>query len=241
MDWNAVTDLASQYEAAGLANTRSGNFLKSISQSREVRGGGVSWLDSLIENGDPRPNVALANELAAIQDISPGDSRYLFGIINRLREGRKPQAWELECIERVKNHSTIPSVPVSDHQLSVLRALDIYLNGDTNWYYWRKREGVLRKGRDIVAQGILKGTLTQDDWEWVKDKFKGIVSGVETSAGEEGQIRFWHSPAGWKTVMVMGNGYYHREWAGIVQDCMFDGQITPIRIDKLRKRMPKEA
>jgi len=241
MDWNAVTELATLYEAAGLGSTRSGSFLKSVAQSQTVRGGGARWLDDLMANGDPRPNVALARELAPLQDAAAGDGRYMLGIIRRLSEGLKPKDWELGVIERVRAHATQPVVPLTEFQASVIRSLDSYLNGSTNWYYWRRREGVLRKGRELVVQCTAKGTITADDWEWICDKFKGIVSGVETTAGDDGQIRFWHSPSGWKTVMVMGSGYYHREMGSVVQDCMFDGQVKPIRIDKLRKRMPKEA
>lgn len=60
MDWNVVKELAGLYTEAGLGGSRSGRFLTDVSESQVARGGAVSWLQALIENGDPRPWVALA-------------------------------------------------------------------------------------------------------------------------------------------------------------------------------------
>jgi hypothetical protein len=93
----------------------------------------------------------------------------------------------------------------------------------------------------VVSMAKNTQVIHPDDWKWITDNFKGAVRGVETTAGEDGQIKFWFSPVGWKTVLVMGNGYYNRDKRSIVQDCMCEGQIIPIRTDKLRKRKPKEV
>ena len=67
MDWNAVKELAGFYAAAGLADTRSGRFLTEVSESQVARGGAVSWLQTLLEVGDPQPWVALARPTWTMQ------------------------------------------------------------------------------------------------------------------------------------------------------------------------------
>ena len=240
MDWNAVAELASLYEAAGLGNTRSGSFLKSVSQSKEARGGGARWLDSLVENGDPTPWVKMAAELLPLIDTAGADARYIVNIQKRLADGCKPRDWELEVVARVKLRAQAQPVPLTDYQVSVLNAVDgIIHNG--NHYYWSRRSGFHDKAMRVVSMAKNTSTIHPDDWKWITDGFKGVVRGVETTAGEDGQIRFWYSPSGWKTVLVMGNGYYNRAKRCVVQDCMCEGQIISIRTDKLRKRKPKEV
>ena len=240
MDWNAVKELAGFYAAAGLADTRSGRFLAEVSESQVARGGAVSWLQTLLEVGDPQPWVALAAELRPHLDNAGPEDRYLPGIVSRLAEGKRPKDWEVEVIDRVKARATSTHQPLTDHQVRVLTAVNgnIY-NG--NIWYWKNRPGVHDKAVRIVTRAIESQTIHPTDWDWIVASFASIIRGVELTAGEDGQIRFWRSPSGWKTVMVMGNGYYHRDQRGIVQDCMFDGKIQPIRHDKLRKRKPKEV
>jgi hypothetical protein len=240
MDWNAVADLVTQYEAVGLGNTRQGSFLKSASQSREARGGAVRWLDSLMENGDPTPWVKMAAELLPLIDTAGADARYIVNIQKRLADGCKLKDWELEVVERVKIRAQAQPVPLTDYQVNILNAVDgVIHNG--NHYYWSRRSGFHDKAMRVVSMAKNTQAIHPDDWKWITDNFKGVVRGVETTAGEDGQIRFWYSPVGWKTVLVMGNGYYNRDKRNIVQDCMCEGQIIPIRTDKLRKRKPKEV
>jgi hypothetical protein len=240
MDWNAVAELATQYEAVGLGNTRQGSFLKSVSQSREARGGAVRWLDSLMENGDPTPWVKMAAELLPLIDTAGADARYIVNIQKRLADGCKLKDWELEVVERVKIRAQAQPVPLTDYQVNILNAVDgVIHNG--NHYYWSRRSGFHDKAMRVVSMAKNTQAIHPDDWKWITDNFKGVVRGVETTAGEDGQIRFWYSPVGWKTVLVMGNGYYNRDKRSIVQDCMCEGQIIPIRTDKLRKRKPKEV
>jgi hypothetical protein len=240
MDWNAVAELATQYESAGLGNTRSGSFLKSVAQSQMARGGGASWLDTLMENGDPRPWVKLANEIQPLMAQAGTEERYLKGILSRLSEGRKARDWELEILERVKARASHTTAPLTDRQVSILNSVDGVIHNGKH-YYWSRRAGFHDKAMRIVSMAKNTSTIHPNDWSWIEENFKGVIRAIDTSAGEDGQIRFWYSPTGWKTVMVMGNGYYHRDVGGMVQDCLFEGQIKPIRIDKLKKRLPKEV
>jgi len=240
MDWNAVADLATQYEAAGLGSTRQGSFLKDVSRTQKVTGGGVRWLDSLVANGDPTPWVKMAAELLPLIDTAGADARYIVNIQKRLADGCKLKDWELEVVERVKIRAQAQPVPLTDYQVNILNAVDgVIHNG--NHYYWSRRSGFHDKAMRVVSMAKNTQAIHPDDWKWITDNFKGVVRGVETAAGEDGQIRFWFSPVGWKTVLVMGNGYYNRDKRSIVQDCMCEGQIIPIRTDKLRKRKPKEV
>jgi hypothetical protein len=240
MDWNAVKELAEFYIAAGLGDTRSGHFLSNVAVSQQVHGGATSWLQSLLEMGDPAPWVALASELRPHLDNAGGEDRYLSGIVSRLAEGKRPKDWEVEVVARVKARATAQPAPLVDYQVNILNAVDgIIHNG--NHFYWSRRSGFHDKAMRVVSMAKNTNSIHPDDWKWITEGFKGVVRGVETTAGEDGQIRFWSSPSGWKTVLVMGNGYYHRDKRGIVQDCMCEGQIVPIRTDKLRKRKPKES
>jgi hypothetical protein len=143
-------------------------------------------------------------------------------------------------VERVKIRAQAQPVPLTDYQVNILNAVDgVIHNG--NHYYWSRRSGFHDKAMRVVSMAKNTQAIHPDDWKWITDNFKGVVRGVETTAGEDGQIRFWYSPVGWKTVLVMGNGYYNRDKRNIVQDCMCEGQIIPIRTDKLRKRKPKEV
>ena len=89
MDLEVVKEPAAQYKEAGLGDTRSGRFLSDLSSSGVApRGGGVTWLQALVENGDPRPSVLLAAEVAPLLPSAGGDARYLTNIINRLSAGK---------------------------------------------------------------------------------------------------------------------------------------------------------
>ena len=239
MDWDAVKELAGFYAAAGLSDTRSGRFLASVSETQQAHGGATSWLQGLLEMGDPAPWVALASELRPHLGNAGPEDRYLSGIVSRLAEGKCPKDWETEVVARVKARVMAQPAPLTDYQVSILNAVDgIIHNG--NHFYWSRRGGFHDKALHVVSMAKNTNTIHPDDWKWITEGFKSAVRGVETTAGEDGQIRFWFSMSSWKTILVMGNGYYHRELRGIVQDCMCEGQIVPIRTDKLRKRKPKE-
>lgn len=239
MDWDAVKELSGRYNSAGLSDTRCGRFLASVSKTQQAQGGATSWLQSLLEMGDPAPWVALASELRPHLGNAGGDDRYLPGIVSRLAEGKRPKDWEAEVVARVTARAGDQPSPLTDYQVSVLNAVDgVIHNG--NHFYWARRGGFHDKAMRVVSMAKNTNTIHPVDWLWITEGFKGVVRGVETTAGEDGQIRFWHMMSGWKTVLVMGNGYYHRDLRGIVQDCMSEGQIVPIRTDKLRKRKPKE-
>ena len=240
MDWNAVKELAGFYIAAGLGDTRSGRFLSNVAETQQAHGGATSWLQGLLEMGDPAPWVALASELRPHLDNAGPEDRYLSGIVARLAEGKRPKDWEAEVVARVKTRVADQPSPLTDYQVNILNAVDgIIHNG--NHFYWARRSGFHDKAMRVVSMAKNTNTIHPVDWMWITEGFKGVVRGVETTAGEDGQIRFWLSTSGWKTVLVMGNGYYHRVRRGIVQDCMCEGQIVPIRTDKLRKRKPKES
>jgi hypothetical protein len=193
-----------------------------------------------MENGDPTPWVKMAAELLPLIDTAGADARYIVNIQKRLADGCKLKDWELEVVERVKIRAQAQPVPLTDYQVNILNAVDgVIHNG--NHYYWSRRSGFHDKAMRVVSMAKNTQAIHPDDWKWITDNFKGVVRGVETTAGEDGQIRFWFSPVGWKTVLVMGNGYYNRDKRSIVQDCMCEGQIIPIRTDKLRKRKPKEV
>lgn len=240
MDWNAVKELAGFYAAAGLADTRSGRFLTDVAESQTARGGAVSWLQALVENGDPRPWVALAAEISPHMDNAGPEGRYLPGIVSRLSEGKKAKDWEVAILDRVKARAVMTPQPLTDHQVRVLTAVDGNIHNGNIWY-WNQRRGFHDKALRIVAESKEKNAIHPTDWDWIVSSFSSIVRGVETTAGEDGQIRFWRSPTGVKTVMVMGNGYYHKDKRVIVQDCMFEGKIEPIRSTHLLKRKPKEV
>lgn len=239
MDWNAVKELAGLYAEAGLGDGREGRFLADVAESQNVRGGGVTWLQALIANGDPRPWVAVAAEVRPLMDSAGPEGRYLPGVVSRLAAGKRPKDWESELLERVKARAQLTPQPLTDQQVRVLTAVDGYIHNGNVWY-WRQRSGFHDKAVRVVAESKSNQAIHPTDWEWILGAFPSIVRGVETTAGEDGQIRFWRSPTGVKTVMVMGNGYYHKDKRVIVQDCMFDGKIEPIRSTHLLKRKPKE-
>lgn len=240
MDWNEVEQIRDSYVAAGISD-RVVTFLNDILRTRkDLRPGQARWLNDILENGDPGPNVALGKELEDLAPDAGPDGRHLVNIIRRLRSGLKPKDWELDVAARVRARVLDPSAPMTPHQHAVMKSLEAYVIGSVNWWYWRRQEGKLRKAQSIVTSCLQTGNIISQDWVWIQDNFKSVIRGIETSAGEEGQIRFWRGPGGWKTVMVMGNGYY-KQGTGMVQDCMFDGKLMPIKIDQLRKRMPKEA
>ena len=242
MDLEVVKALAAQYKEAGLGDTRSGRFLSDLATSGVApRGGGVTWLQALVENGDPRPSVLLAAEMSALLPSAGGDARYLTNIINRLSAGNKARDWELEVIGRVRGRGVTPAVALTDEQVSVLNSVTLQVR-NAHGMYWARRPGVKDKAERITRDSMATGMIHPDDWSWIQDKFKGTIRAVNTTAGDDGQIRFYHDyNKGWLTVLVMGTGRYDPNWRAMVQDCLIDGQLMAIPIKSLRKRLPKET
>lgn len=242
MDLEAVKTLAAQYREAGLGDTRNCRFLFDLVNTEVApRGGGATWLQALLENGDPRPSVALAAEMTQLLPSAGGDSRYLINIINRLGTGNKARDWELEVIGRVRGRGSSPATPLTDEQISVLNSVTLQIR-NAHGMYWDRRPGVKDKADRITRDAMTSGMIHPDDWVWIQDKFKGTIRAVNTTAGEDGQIRFYHDyNKGWLTVLVMGTGRYDPGWRCMVQDCLIDGQIMAIPIKSLRKRQPKES
>lgn len=242
MDLEVVKVLAAQYKEAGLGDTRSGRFLSDLATSGVApRGGGVTWLQALVENGDPRPSVLLAAEMSALLPSAGGDARYLTNIISRLSAGNKARDWELEVIGRVRGRGVTPAVPLTDEQVSVLNSVTLQVR-NAHGMYWARRPGVKDKAERITRDAMTTGTIHPDDWSWIQDKFKGTIRAVNTTAGDDGQIRFYRDyNKGWLTVLVMGTGRYDPNWRAMVQDCLIDGQLMAIPIKSLRKRPPKET
>ena len=231
-DWNLdnVKALLALHVKSGLGDTSSGRFLASlVAEGAPPRGGGITWLRSLILQGDPADRIARVAELDNLQAQNP--TLDITPCIKALQLGYQLSDWQAEAI-----HSACIAVSRGRRELTT-QDLQIFadvemIRGHRGTAYWLKRTGQHRRLLKILAEAKTRTDILQADIEFVfgmfGPHFKEVTSPtyeigalVKVPGGERGLVSGSPFVCGGQTVVNVLTG----------------GQIIPIAVSLLRKRV----
>ena len=150
-DWNLdnVKALLALHVQSGLGDTSSGRFLASlVAEGAPPRGGGITWLRSLILQGDPSERVARVLELDKLQAQNP--TLDIASCIKALQLGYQLSDWQAEAI-----HSACLAVARGRRELTT-QELQIFadvemIRSSRSTTYWSNRAGQHRRLIGILA------------------------------------------------------------------------------------------
>ena len=231
-DWNLdnVKALLALHVQSGLGDTSSGRFLASlVAEGAPPRGGGITWLRSLILQGDPSERVARVLELDKLQAQNP--TLDIASCIKALQLGYQLSDWQAEAI-----HSACLAVARGRRELTT-QELQIFadvemIRSSRSTTYWSNRAGQHRRLIGILAAAKTRTDILQADIEFVfgtfGPHFKEVTSPtyeigalVKVPGGERGLVSSFPFVWGGQTAVNVLTG----------------GQIIPIAVSSLRKRV----
>jgi hypothetical protein len=204
--WNhdEVSSLAKKWNEAGLSNTSSGRFLNDLAaKGKPPMGRGISWLMDLLEKGDPRPWVELGKAVADLAPKAGTDAETVMNIARHLSNGDPLKDWHREVIERVKGKILQGGQRVPTPQDKELaRSLENYKAGQSP-FYWAHRSGSSNKIDRIIRVINSGGEICDDDINYLRSNFKGVVRELDSADHPVGCLR-------WIEGAAMYSGAGHR-------------------------------
>ena len=191
-NWNhsEVVALASRWQEAGLGDTSSGRFLRSLADTATPpRGRGIDWLVGLIKQGDPGPSVALGREIEKLIPLAGGNASSLEKMALDLKSGRPLPSWGYDLLSRVRSGISAGNLPkeITQEERDLLSNLSLYKSGQSS-FYWSKRPGTSNKLDKIFSMARDGKPLTADDIEYVRSNFKSVVKQIENPDYPPGSI-----------------------------------------------------
>jgi len=191
-NWNhsEVVTLADRWRDAGLAETSSGRFLRSLADTATPpRGRGIDWLVGLIKQGDPGPNVALGREMEKLIPFAGGNAPSIEKLAADLKSGRPLPAWGYDLLARVRTGIAAGNLPreITQAERDLLTSLSVYKSGQST-YYWNRRPGTSSKLERIFSMAWEGKPLTNDDIEYARSNFKSVVKQIENPDFPPGSI-----------------------------------------------------
>jgi hypothetical protein len=189
-----VRELADRYEQHGLGGTSSGRFLRSIVvEGRMPRGRGIAWLEDLITKGDP---VSVAPLVAEIEDLMLRSKRVdtiqaLAEILVKVKAGWTLTEFKKSELERLRKqvNNDFPDLELDErgHQLMEgLAARKRYVS----YSYWASRPVISGRLDTIFRRWTSERRVSPDDWQFVRDNFKGTVTDFESDRHPAGTLRW---------------------------------------------------
>ena len=231
-DWNLdnVKALLALHVQSGLGDTSSGRFLASlVAEGAPPRGGGITWLRSLILQGDPSERVARVLELDKLQAQNP--TLDIASCIKALQLGYQLSDWQAEAI-----HSACLAVARGRRELTT-QELQIFadvemIRSSRSTTYWSNRAGQHRRLIGILAEAKTRTDILQADIEFVFGTFGPHFKEVTSPAYEIGALV--KVPGGERGLVSS----FPFVWGGqTAVNVLTGGQIIPIAVSSLRKRV----
>ena len=189
-----VRELADRYEQRGLGGTSSGRFLRSIvSEGRMPRGRGVAWLEELVTKGDPE---SVAPLVAEIEDLMLRSKRVdtvqaLAEILVKVKAGWTLTEYKKSELERLRKqvNDNFPDLELDEKGNQLMEGLAARKHY-TSYAYWASRPVISGRLDAIFRRWTSEKKVAPDDWQFVRDNFKGVVTDFESDRHPAGALRW---------------------------------------------------
>lgn len=238
MDWKLITELADAYQAAGMGETGSGRFLRSLASTQvPPRGRGIGWLNELLAKGPPaQSTLALVSELAALIEHAGASAHQLESLMKRVQKGHIMVEWEAKLVEEVRARATEVPVILSESERALVDAAVATVRTGSS-FYWQSRPAQVRKIMTLHQMAEIDA-LRPCDLAWIRSKFSAVAKMVENPPYKPGDLCSARLAAGWFPGMVTG------PWTVPLQGTpgfpvMVDGSVRLFPVALLRKRLKK--
>lgn len=234
-----VRELADRYEQGGLGGTSSGRFLRSVAtEGRMPRGRGVTWLEEIITKGDPQPIGPLVTEIEDLMSRSDRDDTVsaLSEILITVKSGWDFTAHKKSELERLRKqvNENRPDIEIDDQRRKLMMGLETRKRFMSRAY--RASRPVISKRLDVIFTRWTRwGKVSPDDWEFVRENFKGAIAEFEGSRHPVGSLRWTRqgNPA-----TVISEAQFDPSGSVVVEALLPSG-VVKISIDGLFMRAPK--
>lgn len=200
-----VRELHGHYVEAGLGETSSGRFLRSIVTAGIMpRGGGMSWLTDLINKGNPQSVTPLLEEIRDLIARSgrPDTVRILSDIHSRVNAGWSLSEHKRSELERLRKqvNDALPDLELNDRQEELLLGLSVRKHR-SSYAYWTSRPVISSRLDEIFKRWGVERKISPDDWQFVRDNFKSVVEEFEGSRHPVGSLRWLRGSLDAYTIM----------------------------------------
>jgi hypothetical protein len=167
-DLDKVKELKAQYEAAGVTSTTSYRFLDSLVHAGQPpRGGGIAWLQQLLDQGAPSDIGAVA---ARAEQLAAEMPTFCLGGLSAsiLRRGRVEE-WQRVTLDEAEAALAKGWRTLTPDEIRILSMLYEVGHARSNWW-WSSRTAVWRRFL-AIEKVITSGTILQADFEFMVKHF----------------------------------------------------------------------
>jgi len=239
VNMDQVRELASCYEQCGLGETSSGRFLRSIVQTNQMpRGGGVGWLNDLVTKGNPQ---SVAPLVAEIENLIARSGRSdtvnsLLSILNKVKAGWKLTEHTQSELERLRKqvNDALPDLELDERSRHLLTGLETRKRF-SSYSYWQARPVISTRLDGIFTRWRVESKISPDDWEFVRENFKGPITEFQGGKHPIGSLR-WNRLG--VPVTIMEEPLFNDQGDVVIKVLAKTG-VANVRVKTLLIRAPK--
>lgn len=232
------------YKACGLDKTREYDFFLSIVASKKmpVRGG-LDWLTSIVSRGLPETYVKLGNELIEYAEKSHRKdvASTLHDFAKKLKTGYPLTTRQQAYVEILKRQvlEAKPDIQLDSRQLMLFQFF--VQSFQNNQRYWSGRPGSSARIEKIFRRYSADScALSQDDWEYLRNNFKGITESYENTSVKHpvGSLRWYLlSP-----ITILSDSKISKNYKGVVVDVLHTKLgVIEIMVSNIKIRGPAKT
>jgi len=243
VSFELIEKFIESYKACGLDKTREFDFLFSIVTSQKMPARGrFTWLTSIISRGFPEAHVKFGVELEALAAASHRKdlAQILQNFATKLKIGYPLTERQMVFAKTLKQQvlESKPDVQLEPRQLTLFQFFARSFKD--NRYYWSKRQGTSTRIEKVFRRFANEsGALSQDDWEYLRNNFKGATALFETSGAKHpiGSLRWYRSAP----ITIMSNSKISNDGRSVVIDALHPrlGTIETL-VKEIKMRVPTE-
>jgi hypothetical protein len=167
------------------------------------RGRGVAWLEELIAKGEPGSILTLASEIKDLISRSrrSDTARALSGILASVEGGWTLTDHKRSELERLRNqvNDDLADLELNDRQRNLVVGLEA--RKQHTYLYWAARPVISQRLSMVFGRWSGEGKISPDDWEFMRENFKGPVAEFEDGKHPVGSLRWTRTRV---PVTVMG-------------------------------------
>lgn len=233
------------WEGAGQGGDRSAQFMRDmivrLERSRGLSKGQRNYLDSLIEQGEPKTHneervaeIKKAQETPGMEAMSGPLGDFAYKLSKGWKLSEKQEAFMTSLLEQAKKlqENGLPVLTESEKRL--VEHLLVYAAGRGDWY-WQHRQGGYNAFQNALRFYETHGTLDERSFSRLKNTFKGATKHLTEPRFPEGSLAIWRN----KPAIVVSAPFAQRGYSDIMCNALVSGEPKTVALKSLRKRMTK--
>jgi hypothetical protein len=237
INWPEVEARHAKLLAWGAGEQYPAQFLEHLIKNRtNPRFGGVDMLRKIMA-WDMDQMSADLDRLGAIRGKAGVDNSWVEKKITTIHKGWWPLAdWDMARLGMLESKVSNVSGALTEAEYQEALEIGVLVAGRSP-VYWRLRPGQANRIQLIINAAQTRTGLHQDDLAFMKSHFKTDMKNLASKPFKTGDLVWLRTG---DVGMVLTDPYISRDAYAVAVDCMVNGTVLTLPLDRLRKRTPNK-